>query len=227
MRNSALRPALVILVALVAAFLIFVRNQAPDENTDVNNSNEATSEQQPTEGAEPAAEQQPAEEQPHEHAEGEEHADQAAEEQPAEQVAPATTEEPSAPEQPAETPAPAQEGESQPEEQQAQTEGQPAAYTYTAQPGDSYAKIARKAVQTYGINKNVNLSQAQIVAAETYLTLKAGSPVLSVGQSVSISEADIQAAVERAQGLSEATLKRWESYAAGVDFNTDNVGEAR
>ena len=223
MRNSALRPALVILVALVAAFLIFVRNQAPDENTDVNNSNEATSEQQPAESAEPASE-----EQPQEQAEGEENADQAAEEQPAEQVAPATTEEPSvAQEQPAETPAPAQESENQPEAQQAETEGQPAAYTYTAQPGDSYAKIARKAVQTYGINKNVSLSQAQIVAAETYLTLKAGSPVLSVGQSVSISEADIEAAVQRAQGLSEATLKRWETYAAGVDFNTDNVGEAR
>lgn len=100
-------------------------------------------------------------------------------------------------------------------------------FSYTAQPGDSYAKIARKAVQTYGYFEEVNLSQAQIVAAETFLTSDAGFPALSVGESVTLSEEAVKAAVERAEDLDEAAEARWERYVAFVDFNTDNVGEAR
>lgn len=101
-----------------------------------------------------------------------------------------------------------------------------ATYSYTAQPGDSYTKIARKAVQTYGIVKQVNLSQAQIIAAETYLTRGAGSPSLSTGDKVEVKEADVEAAVKKAQGLSEAAQKLWQKYVAGVNFNTDKVGQA-
>lgn len=100
-------------------------------------------------------------------------------------------------------------------------------YSYTAQPGDSYTKIARKAVQTYGWNKNVSLSQAQIVAAETFLTSDAGFPLLNVGQQVELSEEAVDGAVKKAQGLDEAAQARWERYVRFVDFNTDNVGEAR
>lgn len=100
-------------------------------------------------------------------------------------------------------------------------------YSYTTQSGDSYTKIARKAVQTYGVNNNVNLSGAQIVAAETFLTNEAGSPSLTTGQEVSISEASVKAAVEKAQGLDETTLARWEKYVKYVNFDTNNVGESR
>jgi len=99
-------------------------------------------------------------------------------------------------------------------------------YDYVAQPGDSYTKIARKAVQTYGAVKQVNLSQAQIIAAETFLTQEAGSPSLNVGEAVSIKESAVDAAVKKAQGLSEAQLAMWQKYVAGVNFNTDKVGQA-
>ncbi len=99
-------------------------------------------------------------------------------------------------------------------------------YSYTAQPGDSYTKIARKAVQTYGINNNVSLSQAQIVAAETFLTIEAGSPKLSVGESVTLSEDAVKGAVEKAKGLDEAAQSRWQKYVPYVDFNTNNVGQS-
>ncbi len=100
-------------------------------------------------------------------------------------------------------------------------------YSFTAQSGDSYTKIARKAVQIYGITNNVSLSGAQIVAAETFLTRDAGSPALNYGQAVELNNDTIKAAVEKAQALDEAAKARWEKYVAKVDFNTDNVGEAR
>lgn len=102
-----------------------------------------------------------------------------------------------------------------------------ATYTYTAQPGDSFAAMARKAVQTYGIINKVNLSQAQIIFAETNLTIAANSPELNEGQSVAIDESAVKSWVERAEKLSNAQKAAWEAYTVGVDFNTDNVGETR
>lgn len=98
-------------------------------------------------------------------------------------------------------------------------------YSYEAQPGDSYSQLARKAVQTYGIVNDVALSQAQIIAAETQLTVAAGSPELEVGQKIELKPADVKAAVEAAQKLSAEAQAAWQPYVAGVDFNTDSIGE--
>lgn len=99
-------------------------------------------------------------------------------------------------------------------------------YDYRAQPGDSYTVLARKAVQTYGINNSVNLSGAQIVFAETQLTRQAGSPEINDGQAVEISVSDVKQSVESAQGLSEADETAWNFYVQFVDFNTDAAGQA-
>lgn len=117
--------------------------------------------------------------------------------------------------------------EQQPEESQDQEQNQSTRYAYIAQPGDSFTKIARKAVQTYGFFENTNLSLAEIVAAETFLTSDAGFPALYVGQAVNLSEEAVKSAVEKAQGLDDAAEARWEHYVPHVDFNTDNVGESR
>lgn len=113
----------------------------------------------------------------------------------------------------------------QPAESEENTES--SRYSYIAQSGDSYTKIARKAVQTYGYYEDASLSLAQIVAAETFLTNKAESPNLNIGDTVSISEDAVKSAVEKAQSLDEAAEARWEKYVPFVDFNTDNVGESR
>lgn len=118
-------------------------------------------------------------------------------------------------------------GESENASAQENNEESKSPYTYKAQTGDSYTKISRKAVQTYGINNDTNLSQAQIVAAETFLTNEAGSPALHAGESVSISEEAVKNAVEKAKNLDEAQQSRWERYVPFVNFNTDNVGESR
>ncbi len=103
----------------------------------------------------------------------------------------------------------------------------PTPYSFVAQAGDSYTEIARKAVQTMGILDNINLSQAQIIFAETKLTQAAGSPGLEVGQKVQIAEDMLKGIVEEAVNISEANEALWEEYVKFVDFNTDNVGETR
>lgn len=100
-------------------------------------------------------------------------------------------------------------------------------YVYEAQPGDTYTQIARKAIQTYGIENSVNLSGAEIIFAETRLTREAGSPALNVGQQVSVSKETVKKWVEEAQKLDEATEARWNKFVAFVDFNTNNIGEKR
>lgn len=130
----------------------------------------------------------------------------------------------------------AQDNEEQSENQEEQSEDrndedendeEDSSYSYTAQAGDSYTKIARKAVQTYGWNNDTDLSLAEIVAAETFLTSDAGFPALDEGQSVVLSEDAVEAAVKKAQDLNDDAESRWERYVKFVDFNTDNVGEAR
>jgi hypothetical protein len=98
-------------------------------------------------------------------------------------------------------------------------------YDYVAQPGDSYSLMARKAVQTYGINNSINLSGAQIIFVETNLTKAAGSPVLNLGQNVSIDGNLVSEWVEKAQALTEEQQALWQPYANNANFNTDAVGQ--
>ena len=100
-------------------------------------------------------------------------------------------------------------------------------YRYVAQPGDTYSEMARKAVQTYGIVSKVKLSQAQIIAAETNLTIKAGSPYLTIGQVVEISRSDVKDWATKAKDLSKEKQAAWQVYTVGVNFNTNAVGESR
>lgn len=100
-------------------------------------------------------------------------------------------------------------------------------YEYTAQKNDSYTKIARKAIQTYGIINKVDISQAGIVFAETNLTIANGSPLLNLGQKVKINESQIKDWVQKAKNLNESEKKAWQTYVKYVDFNTDKVGESK
>lgn len=98
-------------------------------------------------------------------------------------------------------------------------------YTYTAQAGDSYTVLARKAVQTYGLENKVNLSGAQIVFAETNLTKDAGSPTINLGQKVEFKKDTVKSVIEKAQKLTDAQKKAWDYYVQFVDFDTRDNGE--
>lgn len=112
---------------------------------------------------------------------------------------------------------------------QAQEEqsGDAASYTYVAQKGDSYTLLARKAVQTYGITQKVNLTEGQIIFAETNLTKEAGSPKLGVGQEVTVNQDAVKSWVEKAGQLTDAQKAAWDYYAQFANFNTNAVGQAR
>ena len=99
-------------------------------------------------------------------------------------------------------------------------------YTYTAQPGDSYSLIARKAIQTYGIINNVQLSEAQIIFVETNLTQKAGSPELNKGQKVEVSVNYIKEWSDKAGQLTQEQKDAWNVYAQNANFNTNSVGQS-
>ena len=109
----------------------------------------------------------------------------------------------------------------------AQEQATDVTYSYVAQPGDSYTKLARKAVQTYGAKHNVNVSQAGIIFAETNLARQAGSPQLNISQKVDIKESVVKDWVDKATRLSDAQKAAWGHYIQFVNFDTSQVGEAK
>lgn len=111
-------------------------------------------------------------------------------------------------------------------EQSQQQEDEPVkTYNYVAQEGDSYSLMARKAIQTFGLENNINLSPAQIIFAETNLTNQAGSPQLYIGQQVAIEVSKIQEWVQKAQQMSSEQQAAWDIYVVGVNFDTNSVGQ--
>lgn len=102
--------------------------------------------------------------------------------------------------------------------EQSKSQATPNDYSYTAQPGDSYTLLARKAVQSYTKTLSMNIPKARIIAAETILTQNAGSPELEVGQKVTLKKSDISKAVQKTKTLSPEELAAWETYVPYVQF---------
>lgn len=98
-------------------------------------------------------------------------------------------------------------------------------YSYTANTGDAYTQMVRKAVQTYGIENNKNIGNARIVAIETKASEQAGWPALGEGQVVSFSKSLIKTWVDEAMKLPATDVAAWQTYVQYVDFNTKNIGE--
>lgn len=99
-------------------------------------------------------------------------------------------------------------------------------YSFTAQEGDTYSQIVRKAVQIYGIQEKIKLTPAEIIFVETNLTQQAGSPVLEVGQNVTLEKSTIKEWVQKAEKLTDEEQAAWQVYVPYVDFNTNAVGQA-
>lgn len=108
-----------------------------------------------------------------------------------------------------------------------QTASKEVVYKYVAQSGDSYSKIARKAIQTYVKKNKMKFSNAKVIAAETWLTQKAGSPSINVGQALEVKEATVKTYVDQANKLTSAKEALWNAYTVGVNFNTNAVGQSK
>jgi len=98
-------------------------------------------------------------------------------------------------------------------------------YSYTAQSGDAYTQLVRKAVQTYGIKNDKQIGAARIVAIETQASERAGWPELNQGEVVSFDEALIKTWVDAAMKLSDSDVAAWQTYVPYIDFNTNSIGE--
>lgn len=91
-------------------------------------------------------------------------------------------------------------------------------YSYTAEAGDSYVLLARKAIDEYATSTNTALSPEQRIAAETFIINDAGFPQIDIGQTVTFSNDTIKDAVDRATSLSTTELANWAPYAALAGF---------
>ena len=120
----------------------------------------------------------------------------------------------------------AHDGEDRSNEQKAtKVEAQTRTYSYTANSGDTYAQMVRKAVQTYGITTKKDIGTARIVAIETKASEQAGWPYLNEGQVVSFSDSLIKTWVDEAMNLPAADVAAWQTYVSSVNFDTRNIGE--
>lgn len=108
--------------------------------------------------------------------------------------------------------------EAEAEREAAKKEAASKSYSYTTSVGDSYTALARQSVQDYAKANGVELSHAQVIAAETTLTQQAGAPVLDVDQTVTLKNADVKKAVDGAKNLDAASLAAWEAYVPYVVF---------
>ena len=98
-------------------------------------------------------------------------------------------------------------------------------FVYTASAGSSYTLFAREAVSSVVANQQLQASTAQTLQAEVELANNAGSPLLDVGQAVTISRADAVAALQHA-GVKIDAQKTQDSHgsnpqatAASADYN--------
>ena len=85
--------------------------------------------------------------------------------------------------------------------------------TYTATTGSSYTHFARQCIATYGKNQSITLSNAQRVAAETYLSQQANAPQLTINQQLTIEIQAVAESVKRAQSLNAIEQAAWQPYA--------------
>lgn len=87
-------------------------------------------------------------------------------------------------------------------------------YSAVASPGDSYTSHARAAVTKYLQSNKQTLSAEQAVAAESYIVTTAGSPLLEVGQTVTVDATTVSAAVTKASALSAGEQAAWAEWAS-------------
>lgn len=103
--------------------------------------------------------------------------------------------------------------------------GVPSHYRYTAQAGDTYTQMVRKAIQTHGIVHKKELGQARIVAIETRAAEAAGWPILAEGQAVELTEGDVAKWAEAAMKLPSDEVMAWSTYVPYINFDTRAIGE--
>ena len=92
-------------------------------------------------------------------------------------------------------------------------------FAYTASAGSSYTLFAREAVSSVVANQQLQASTVQTLQAEVELANNAGSPLLDVGQAITISRADVIAALQHA-GVKIDAQKTQDSHGSNAQAAT-------
>lgn len=97
------------------------------------------------------------------------------------------------------------------------------AFTYQVEHNNNQTLLARKSVQLYAKAYKLELSQAQLIAAESCIVDQLGrNDLIKVDQKITIQSKTVIDAVENAQNLSPAAIKRWQKYQP-VRTNLDHI----
>jgi hypothetical protein len=97
--------------------------------------------------------------------------------------------------------------------------------SYTAVSGDSYTRLARKAI----LKVDPTLSAAKVVAIESWMSNDAGNPDLNIGQVIEFNTTKIKSKIEMANKLSDLELANWQVYANNINLPlevTPNIPDA-
>ena len=93
-------------------------------------------------------------------------------------------------------------------------------FAYTASAGSSYTLFAREAVSSVVANQQLQASTTQTLQAEVELTNNAGSPLLDIGQAVTISRTDVIAALKiDAQKTQDSHGSNPQAATASADYS--------
>ena len=90
-------------------------------------------------------------------------------------------------------------------------------YSYIAVAGDSYTALARDAISKYTAKNNITLNESQLLSSEVQLATEAGSPMLDVGEKVSIPESSLSQVL----GISEISAVSSESSSTNPQNQED------
>lgn len=96
-------------------------------------------------------------------------------------------------------------------------------FVYRAEAGDNLTQFVRKSIALYASNNEVELSDGQAIAAETWIVQDMGAYELNVGQEVTVEESAVADAVSRANGLEQAVANRWAAYGITRDVDVQPV----
>ncbi len=91
-------------------------------------------------------------------------------------------------------------------------------YKFTANSGDNYSWISRRAMYAYLTETDSFLNRAQRLFMEVTLANSFENPLLFVGQVVSFESRDVSKVFTEALGLSAIELRAWENQASYVNY---------
>jgi hypothetical protein len=93
-------------------------------------------------------------------------------------------------------------------------------FSYVAQPGDSLSVMVRRSLQQFDQEfADVTLTPSAAIFAETAIVQRMGSPLLEIGQNVSIPRNLVVEYAAAGTKLSPEQVAAWQPYAAAADFN--------